>query len=399
MILASLLCFAMAQPMSLDTNWYKVEVAVPDAVTLDKLQNSSFDVMDCTPHPGTADVAARADELTKLSSAGFSYRVVSKLEDPTNWESRHPSGSVQSDVEDYRLHYFNADNILAFFEQLRASNPVKITRQSIGTSVNGETIWVYRFEGPRTNRQFIHNNIVIEGLIHAREWISGACVMHIGRKVTDILNTQSSRTLYNQVVWIIPIVNPDGYRYTWSSNRFWRKNRRNNGGGSFGVDLNRNFGKAWGGSGSSSNPNSETYRGTAAFSEPETQAVRGLLQSIPRFGGFIDYHSYSQLVLWPWSYTTTPPADAASLNNFGQQIKSQMDLYGATYTQGQAGPTLYLAAGASKDYVYDLFGKPAFTIELRDTGDFGFDLPESQIQASQDEVWAGFNRFSLMIGF
>ena len=67
--------------------------------------------------------------------------------------------------------------------------------------------------------------------------------------------------------FIIPIVNPDGYRYTWNSFRMWRKNRRNNGNGSYGVDLNRNWAVGWGGGGSSGNPVSNPYRGTGPFSE------------------------------------------------------------------------------------------------------------------------------------
>lgn len=386
-----------AQTLS-DSGWTKVRVDVPDTATFDRLIDSNLDVLDCTPHLGSADVAIGPGEELELIEGGYTYRVVSKLEDPRNWYKRH-GHSTSYDGEDYRLHYFDADQILAFYEDLRANHHSYVSRINIGTSTNGETIWAYRFQDPRVSRTAIPNNIVIESLIHAREWISGACVMHIAKKVVEGLeNPTGNRLLPNQVLWIIPIVNPDGFRYTWTDNRLWRKNRRNNGSGSYGVDLNRNFSKAWGGSGSSGNPNSETYRGPSAFSEPETQAIRNLLLSLQRVGGFIDYHSYSQLILWPWAYTLTAPPDAATLNNFGIQIKAQMDQFGATYTQGQAGPTLYLAAGSSKDYVYDGWTKPAFTIELRDTGQNGFLLPESEIFASQDEVWAGFKVFSGLAG-
>ena len=94
--------------------------------------------------------------------------------------------------------------------------------------------------------------------------------------------------------FVIPVVNPDGYEYTWSSpsRRYWRKNRRVNANGSIGVDLNRNWGAGWGGGGSSGIAASDIYRGTAPFSEPETQAMRDFYQSNPNVVSNIDFHAF-----------------------------------------------------------------------------------------------------------
>jgi hypothetical protein len=382
-----------------EEEWFRVRVAVPNVVTLDRLQNSELNLMECIPHLGTTDVAVGPGEFEELDNGGYRYTIVSKMEDPRNWQETH--GGVYIAADDYRLHYFNADQILAFYENLRAQNPAIVSRQSIGSSINGETIWAYRFLNPAAVRNpATLNNIVIEGLIHAREWITGACVMHIAKTITDKLNTPNpGRFMYGQAVWIVPIANPDGYRHTWTTNRLWRKNRRLNSGGSYGVDVNRNYAKGWGGSGSSGTPGSETYRGTAAFSEPESQAVRNFLQSLPRVGGFIDYHSYSQLILEPWGYTTTACPDAAYFSSIGAQLQTQMNGFGATYQHGPTGQILYIASGTSNDWVYDVWRKPGFGVELRDTGDYGFELPESQIFASQDETWAGFDKFLQIVGY
>lgn len=400
MVLAPLLLFALGSGRSVQVQegWTRVRVDVPDAATMQQLEDSDLDLMECVPHLGTTDVIVGPGETGKLDAGGYRYRIVSKMEDPSNWGVRHQSRPTPAD--DYRYHYFNADQILAFLEDERALNPTIMTRTAIGSSINGETLWAYRIGRPVGVSVHPVNNIVVEGLIHAREWITGACIMHIARKSIDLLTLpQPTPQLINQAVWIIPMVNPDGYRYTWTDDRYWRKNRRANGDGTFGVDLNRNFAKGWGGNnGSSSSTNSEVYRGTAAFSEPETQAVRSLLQGLPRVGGFIDYHSYAQMILWPWGYTTTAPADSSTFSSFGTAIQGQMSGFGANYQQGECSRILYIASGISNDYVYDAFHAPAYGIELRDTGQYGFVLPESQIYATQDEVWAGFNKYLNLVG-
>jgi murein tripeptide amidase MpaA len=385
-----------AASWSQDT-WLKAKVSVPDSATLERLQSSDLTLMDCVPHIGSADVAVGPGDTARLIAGGYQFKFVGRMENPYEWAKRHTHANIQ--VDDYRLHYFNADQILAFFEDLRANNPVYVTRQSIGTSIDGETMWAYRFGRPLQQGNLPFNNVVVEGLIHAREWITGSVIMHLAKQcVLGLTTPQATQFLPNQAVWVIPMVNPDGYRYTWTNNRLWRKNRRNNGGGQFGVDLNRNFSKGYGlNGGSSGNPGSETYRGTAAFSEPESTAVRNFVQGLQRVGGFIDWHSYSQLILWPWGYTTSAPPDATLYNQIGNTMRTAMNGFGTTYTQGQTANILYIASGTSNDWAYDARSCPGMAIELRDTGQFGFELPENQIFVTQDEAWAGFKKFMTFV--
>lgn len=374
-------------------SWLKVGVECPTPAAVDALLDLPLTTYHCHASTGLVEMAVGPGQLPLLDFHGFRYRILGKLNDPFDRRDdlERPAAT------DYRNEYFNLAEIQAFFDNLAAQRPKFVRRARIGTSIQNRAIYAYRFAGPEALQSPAAKAYVFVGLTHAREWVSGSVVMHVGKMLSDSLASPAGRAnVGRRVVWIVPVVNPDGYNYTWTTNRLWRKNRRQNSNGSRGVDINRNYAKGWGGAGSSGTPSSDTYRGTAAFSEPETQAVRDLSLSIPNIAGFIDFHSYSQLVLWPWGYTESPPPDAALLDSIGQSVETAMDGFGANYTRGQASTALYLASGVSKDWYYDLWRTAAYTIELRDTGQFGFELPPSQITPTQNEAWAGvlalFNR-------
>ena len=129
-------------------------------------------------------------------------------------------------------------------------------------------------------------------------------------------------------IWVMPMVNPDGHEHCRTTFRLWRKNRRRNPDGSFGVDPNRNYGYMWGTlkvPTSSHVPSDETYVGPRAFSEPETRACRDLIAR-ELFGGVITYHSYSQLILYPWGYTSEPIVDPVDLDRIEKLAKRMQQL-------------------------------------------------------------------------
>lgn len=119
--------------------------------------------------------------------------------------------------------------------------------------------------------------------------------------------------------YILPVANPDGYEYTHTVDRLWRKNRGGVGKGRCaGVDLNRNFGYKWGGQGASRQPCSEIFAGTSAFSEPETMAqFKFMDQTAANFQGFLTFHSYGQYILYPWGYDRVVPPDYKDLDRVG----------------------------------------------------------------------------------
>ncbi len=385
---------AAATAWATASDWSRLHVHVPDDAAMQRLLDSDLNIMQCHPGCGGTDVIAGPGDEFKLRMLGFDFTYVGPMAAPDAWAKSQinrtaANASIQSD--EYRNRYFTADEILTFFENLRTTYPVFVTRRQIGTSINSEPIWAYRFGRPLRTGGQPENNIVFINLIHAREWVSGSVGMHIGLRAAQTLSApQQTPFLPNQALWIVPITNPDGYRFSWTNDRYWRKNRRRNSGGSFGVDLNRNFGTGWGGGGSSGNQSSLIYRGTAAFSEPESVAIRDFAISLGRVGAYIDFHSFSQLILWPWSYTSNRAADWQAFDAQGRRMQTAIrQPWGVTYTQGQGFQTIYQASGVTPDWFYDRFRASAYTIELRDDGTFGFELPADQIRPTQDEAWAG----------
>lgn len=157
----------------------------------------------------------------------------------------------------------------------------------------------------------------------------------------------------NTELYFMPCVNPDGYIYNETTNPngggLWRKNRRENEDGSFGVDLNRNYGYEWGydNSGSSPNPNSQIYRGTEGFSEPETQAVRQFCND-HEFQIAFNFHTYGNLLIYPWGYSDTQTEDAPTFNAFADIMTLENN-----YTFGTGTETVgYVVNGNSDDWMY-----------------------------------------------
>jgi murein tripeptide amidase MpaA len=185
-------------------------------------------------------------------------------------------------------------------------------------------------------------------------------------------------------IWIVPLVNPDGLEYSIHSYRYWRKNRRDNGDGSWGVDINRNYGYAWAWDniGSSPTPESDVYRGRSPFSEPEAQAVRDFISG-KNFQALISYHSYAQDILYPWGYTTTPTPDDARLRALAAGMAQRIQaVNGRVYTFGAASDTLYVTNGDLTDWAYGTRGVLAYTIEVPplDAQNGGFFNSEADIR-------------------
>lgn len=203
---------------------------------------------------------------------------------------------------------------------------------------------------------------------HAREWISVEVPYRTGKYLLENYSADPEirRLVDAGEVWIVPLVNPDGLEYSIRTYRYWRKNRRFNADGSFGVDLNRNYGQAWGldDEGSSPDPTDEVYRGTGPFSEPETRAVRDLVLK-KNFRAVVSFHSFGQVILYPWSYTRQPAAEKALLAGIADRMAALIQsVYGRIYETGQSGLDLYLSNGDAMDWMLAVSGAPSFTIEL-----------------------------------
>jgi hypothetical protein len=197
--------------------------------------------------------------------------------------------------------------------------------------------------------------------------------------------------LDNTELYFVPIINMDGYARNIYTNPngggSWRKNRRVNGDGTYGVDPNRNYGYAWGysNSGSSPDPGDDTYRGPEAFSEPCTQNMRDFCEG-HEFRIALNYHSYSNLLLYPWGYIPDFPPDYDIFHAFGGIMTAENG-----YTYGPGYTTIYVTNGSSDDWMYGeqetkekIF---AYTPEVGGGSDGFWPSPSRIIPLCQENMW------------
>jgi murein tripeptide amidase MpaA len=351
---------------------------------------------------GEQDVQIRREAADVLRAVGLEPRVL--IEDvQTLIDAERAQIEASREVRgSWFATYRTLPEINAYMSTLATSaGPAVATWEVCATSIEGREIRALRLSAPDLpgNPRSSRPQVVFNGGQHAREWVSPMTLVFIADRLVAGYQSEDARIralLEQAEIVLIPVVNPDGYLYSWSTQRLWRKNRRNNGNGTFGVDLNRNWGVGWGGNdGSSGNTSSDTYRGTAPFSEPETAGLRDYMTALGRVEGHIDFHSYSQLILSPWGYTTQLPPDALLFDSINAELEAVVEgVNGFNYTAGPTATTIYIASGGSSDWSYGQLGALGYAIELRDEGQFGFVLPADQIIPTAEENTALALRFA-----
>jgi len=258
----------------------------------------------------------------------------------------------------------------------------------IGKSYESRDIVGFRISPkPTVNRSAIW----LEGGIHAREWISPATVIYMAAQFVEgygkVPNITAILDKYD--IYILPVFNPDGYEYT-KTDRAWRKTRApNQNSRCIGTDPNRNWEFHWGEAGASTDPCSDSYQGPSPFSSIEVKSVANYIKArSANIKYFIDFHAYSQLWMSPWGYTSAYPADYDDQNALSAIAVSALSKwYGTTYKYGTISRIIYPASGSSADYTYGVCKiKYSYGVELRDTGRFGFLLPDTQIVPSGQET-------------
>lgn len=327
--------------------------------------------------------------------------------------------------------YHSLEDIDSYLEYLRITFPNFVTVTEIGRTTENRPIKAVRFhqEGGRSDKK----TILIDASIHAREWITPATITYMMREIVD--NPQKYDCIMNQFDWLfVPVLNPDGYVYTHSHNRMWRKTRsqtesiifRQSAEASLiadritrfeddpildddilaklrakvaspkaslsctGADANRNFDYYWLTGGSSRNPCSDTFAGSKPFSEPESRALRDLvLDNKDHLAMYISLHAYSQMWLLPWGHKQEKPEDFSELYSLAKTGSNALEkVNGVNYLIGSIPDLLYVASGSSIDWVKGAVGvKYVYTLELRDSGRFGFLLPARHIVPSGKETW------------
>lgn len=313
----------------------------------------------------TSTVIANSAEAAQLRAKGFDLKALGTLARPQGTEA----------VEDFPAGYTGYHNYAETLTELQktVSNfPALAQLSSVGNSFQGRALNMIKIsDNVATDEN--EPEVLFTCNQHAREHLTTEMCIHIFQRLTTGYATDAAikRLVDSTEIYLIPSVNPDGSEYDISGGTFhsWRKNRQGNG-----TDTNRNWNYNWGCcGGSSGSTTSETYRGPSAFSAPETRAVSNWVNS-RRIGGVqqikthIDFHTYSELVLWPFGYTfndTAPgltAAEAAKFKSLGQQMAATNG-----YTPQQSSD-LYITDGAINDWMWGVHKIWSFTFEMYPVG-------------------------------
>jgi len=334
----------------------------------------------------------------------------------------HQPGNVRTQAAGD--HYHSYEQAQSEFKALAAAHPDLAAYVKLGQSYEGREIFALKITRDAAADNSNKPDVLITGCHHAREWISVESPIYFANQ---LINNYASDAFVRQTVdhlqiWIVPIVNPDGLAFTQSGppgvndgTRMWRKNRRPIALGScastVGADLNRNYDYQWrlrgdtacddycssdkscihDDAGGSDDPaNLEIYRGPQAASEPEIKVMQALISDPNRhFRAELDYHSFGQLLLYPWGYQRDSGPDTALQAQLAQQMSSEIKKVNGKLYQPEHSFDLYQVTGSSTDYAYGVSGIAVpMTIEMRPTC-CNFDLAEDQIAPTNAENWAG----------
>jgi len=331
-----------------------------------------------------------------------------------------PSGEVHITLANGKYHSY--DQTVSEFKALAASHPELAHYSKLGSSFEGRDIFALKISKDASTDDSSKPDVLITGCHHAREWISVESPVYIANQLLSGYATDDSiKFLVDHLqIWVVPIMNPDGLTYTQNSPneamdpvRLWRKNRRpisvSNCASAVGVDLNRNYSYEWrlqndspcadycssdrsclnDDIGASDDPTSEIYRGPQPESEPEVKAIKSLIDNPSRhFRAQLDYHNYSQLILYPWGFTQSGTDDSRTLSQLAARMSDDLFSVDRVRYFPEQAIDLYALTGSSIDYAYGVNHVPApFVVEMRPRC-CDFTVPESEIPLVNQENWA-----------
>ncbi len=304
----------------------------------------SMNLDEVWSEPGYIEIITDTRQLDSIIALGYKTNIVIE-----NLKAHYQSRLAAKDMGGYKT----LTEINQAQDALISAYPTILSQKiSLGKTVEDRDIWAVKIsDNPGLNES--EPAVLFASAIHAREVITPEVLLNLMTHLCQ--NYGSDPTIANLVdnreIWIVLVTNPDGYYHNEEiapgGGGLWRKNRRNNGDGTFGVDLNRNFGHSWGFDDIGSSPDSEdpTYRGIGPFSEPETSAIRDFAIA-KNFVITVFVHSYSNLVLWPWGFVESYTPDEAIFKPIGDSIAGMNG-----YSPGP-GWILYLTNGTTDDWFY-----------------------------------------------
>jgi len=357
----------------------KAKVFLSEQNTMKKLAGLGVETDHGDFKPGDYFISGFSEtELARIQNAGFPYEILvpDVVKDFQERNAKRQALNTQADlftdfcdkVKKYKFPknwklgsmggHLRYEEMLAHLDSMKKKYPSIITtKQAIDTTKTreGRTIWFVKISDNPTTHEATEPQGMFSAVHHAREPVGMHQLIFFMWYLLENYNSNSEIKILvdNSELFFVPCLNPDGYIFNQTQEPngggMWRKNRRNNNDGTYGVDLNRNYGYNWGYDdfGSSPNSDNETYRGDVAFSEPETRAMKSFCEK-QKFKNALNYHTYSNLVIHPWGYENLQTVDSTLFRNLTKEMVRENN-----YRPGTGMEVLnYNSNGCSDDYMY-----------------------------------------------
>ncbi|MDP6457185.1 MAG: M14 family zinc carboxypeptidase [Candidatus Marinimicrobia bacterium] len=391
-----------------ETVYQQVRVFYTDAAELTQLAQIGIPLDHIYHRKGVfVEVVALREQVTKLEQLGMRYEIL--VEDLTAFYKSRLDPALRS-AEGFELGSmggnYTYDEMVAELDSLRLLYPALVSEKtSIGHSLEGRDIWAVKLSDNVDEDETTVGGgeplVLYTGLTHAREPVSMMNLIYFMYYLCENYREDKLATdiVDNRELWFVPCVNPDGYVYNQSiepnGGGMHRKNRRPVCAQNPGIDLNRNYGYAWGAdnNGSSPDPCSSVFRGDSAFSEPETSVLRDFMRS-KNFKNVLHYHTYSNLLIHSWGDGSYPPElDLSMLREYGAEMTKFNH-----YKVGTGPETVgYGVNGDAVDYSYGTLGLVSYTPEVGSRSDGFWPRTNRIMPLCKENVWPNLY-FALIAG-
>jgi hypothetical protein len=359
--------------------WSKVRIKLDPAHTMQNLGRLGVETDHGDLKPGQSFTSAFSEsELVRIRKAGFGTEVLVK-DVVKDFQMRNQAVGPVKIQEDFFADFCDKvktyksprhwhlgtmgghltyEEMLIHLDSMRILYPNLISaRTAIDTTrtIEGQPIWSVRLSDNPDDSEPSEPQALYTAVHHAREPVGmHQLIFYMWYLLENYqTSTEIKELVNNSELYFVPCVNPDGYNYNQTNfpegGGMWRKNRRDNNDGTFGVDLNRNYGHNWGYDdfGSSPDPQMDTYRGASAFSEPETRAMKAFCEK-HSFKIALNYHTYSNLLIHPWGYEDLQCEDSLLYGNLTREMSKENN-----YRIGTGMQVLnYNSNGSSDDFMY-----------------------------------------------
>jgi carboxypeptidase T len=366
---------------------YMLEVDMRDRSVaqqkIDWLQKNGFDIAGLRWTDNQIEVITTDEGLKLLSENKFNGSIL---------ESRVIGEPSRFQID---ARYLNPARTEAKLRDLQNRFPQTSRLEQLGTSQNGRPIWgLLVSTTPALNdpKSFEKPTLLVDGVHHAREIMTAEVAMDVAETLLSTQDPQLLDLLKGWNVWVIPMLNVDGSNLVWTVNSWWRKNAHADTGEVFGVDINRNYPYQWANcDGSSEDKYNDAYHGESGNSELETQALVKLAQTV-RPTGYLSYHSYSELILYPYGCMGERTGENALHENIAKELSRLLPSDSNPnrfYEAGTAWDLLYGVDGDSMSYMYSEFGATSFSFEINQSFQPNYSLREPTVQKHR-KAWSYF---------